>query len=513
MNLNENEKEKCLGNSEDCKTCSEPNCNQRAEFLECYSTEAKQNQNQVHTNPEINASSKTCFHYIDTCFVQVLANDTVIRECVKDYADQNDLSSNFLSENEVNNRTYHECSTPLCNDDVIEPTFCLSCIYSGDKNCSDPLQMEDHSHFREQCPLELTPSGCFHYRKGEVFVRRGCASQLEDKLRDQCESNDNECKICHGDECNNRKEFLRCFEDRPTVNGTQFGVTEQICRQYNDECFIHVTNDAVQRGCLSHFVGPIDAALNITTDCSIPESDICEKCAVPLCNGREIEDEHCIVCWSNEDDYSCIDNPNDSMRQKCPRAVKKLGCYLKLEENDVVASRNCMFQLDASDRNECNSTTNGSCKSCVGDTCNKQLSFRKCFECSSESDGDECMREPNKLNSRLCPSDADQCYIHVDQNGLVRRNCTGDELIASSDDCTLDEEHCLACSGWKCNKKVIKPEICLHCDSNVDSVCRSATFNQTDECRVSVQDHGCFHFIENKSNGQHRRGKILELIF
>lgn len=489
-----------MANGDNCKSCFENYCNQKSSFPTCYDTEAKEDQ--THTNLEINASPKICANYNDMCFVLVNKDETVIRGCIEEYAAQNDLSSNFLLESGISSRTYRVCSTPLCNDDQVEPLFCLSCNYNVDKNCSDPLQMEDYSKFRKKCSPELTPSGCYHFMRGELFTERGCMAELEESKRQKCESDDDECKICMGNECNNKKEFLRCFDQEPNADATSLPSTK-LCRRYNDKCFVHASNEEVQRGCLSHFIeSPV--SVEITADCLNMDSDVCETCSESLCNDRVIENEHCIVCASTVDDFTCIDNPTDAMLTKCPMAVKKLGCYFKLQ--DDIATRDCVFQLNTAERNECNQL-GAQCKTCTGDGCNKELKFQKCIDCSSENDGADCISIASKLNTRLCPNDADQCYTHI-QNGIVRRNCTGDNFIESVADCASDSEHCVSCSGWMCNRKVIEPEICLSCDSKSDPECASSMFNRTEECPISIFEDGCYHFIENKSDGRHKRGKF-----
>lgn len=488
--LDSREKPKCLTNDDDCKSCYENHCNRRIRFPQCYDTFSFQN----HTNLEINASPKTCTIYEDVCFVQV-NKETVIRGCVIDYAAKNDLSSDFLVESGASNRTYRECSTALCNDDKIEPVFCLKCDYRTDKNCRDPLRMTDPSNFRTKCPLELTKSGCYHFIKGELFTERGCLSELEEGQHMKCISDDDDCKMCHGDECNDKKEFLRCIEDEPS-DSTR---SEKLCKRYNDECFIHASNEEVRRGCLSHF----EANTNITTECGNSDLDICEKCSESLCNSREIEHEHCIVCSSIEGSRSCIDDPSDDMQQQCPLMVKKLGCFLKLDGN--IITRGCVGQLNWEDRIECNDL-DVSCKTCIGDGCNKNLKFQQCIECSStDVDGESCASINSTLKARQCPNDDDHCYTYI-QNEIVRRNCTGDDFIKSVDDCDSNPEHCVSCTGWMCNQKDVKPEICFSCDSNTDSNCKRLENKQAEECPLSVHEHGCYHLIEEKTDVHHLRG-------
>lgn len=89
------------------------------------------------------------------------------------------------------------------------------------------------------------------------------------------------------------------------------------CSSYTDECFVHVSNDTVVRGCLSE---------HQQYDCK--NSDLCDKCSnSDNCNNRIVDGEFCITCDS-EKDINCRNNVNVTMRKQCPLAVKRLGCYI-----------------------------------------------------------------------------------------------------------------------------------------------------------------------------------------
>lgn len=99
-----------MKNDETCKTCFGNACNQKSNFLKCFQS------NKNPRNLYGNILPKMCTKYDDKCFVQVIKGNITIRGCVEDFAIQNDLPSNFLS-NVENKHSYRICSEPQCNDD------------------------------------------------------------------------------------------------------------------------------------------------------------------------------------------------------------------------------------------------------------------------------------------------------------------------------------------------------------------------------------------------------------
>ncbi|XP_055308419.1 uncharacterized protein LOC129572481 [Sitodiplosis mosellana] len=491
-------KQKCLDNDDSCKTCTDPNCNSRANFSQCLVTD--EDQSSAWNNFQSLSSPKMCEKYDEKCFIQVIKEDTVIRGCVDTYAAQNDLPSNFLNAVE-NKRTYEICSGPLCNNKEVEPMYCMTCN-STDENCiEDPRRM----YLIKRCrPLEVDHSGCYHFDNGS-YVERGCIANLDEKQRAECESNSDECKKCLRNECNSKKQFLKCIW---SINEDVSRPSKQ-CRNYNDECFILVKNATVKRGCLSDWIDSPVPGIDILSDRR--NSDIYERCSLVNCNKREIEPEYCLVC-SSDDKIHCKYGPTAEMKQKCPMRVKKLGCYL--QEGDIV-KRGCVSEFSREERHAC---VNDTCKICKGDTCNAKRSFEVCKTCSSRND-EYCISKPWMASERICPNYMDQCYVHV-KKGIVQRNCIGEffvttlgECINSVEDCTKSE-YCLPCTGYKCNGNAITPEVCIVCDSHQNATCKSISMYQeqffTQECPLSVEPQGCYHFV-SKEDGRHIRGCVSQL--
>lgn len=190
------------------------------------------------------------------------------------------------------------------------------------------------------------------------------------------------------------------------------------------------------------------------------------------------------------------------MRQKCPLRVKKFGCYLL--EDDFV-KRGCVSHLQLGERYKCESASE-ICKMCSGDTCNIKRSFERCKTCSSKNDVN-CISKPWLSDDKTCPNYMDQCYVHV-KDGIVKRNCIGDDFIKSVEQCA-NSSHCTHCTGFNCNWNVILPEVCIVCDSNKNEACKTISNLEenhfTQECPISVQTQGCYHFVD-RYNRRHIRG-------
>ena len=86
-----------------------------------------------------------------------------------------------------------------------------------------------------------------------------------------------------------------------------------------DECYVHIDNDTVTRGCFAQAPAPIV--------CNNANADLCERCSDSAnCNNKLIDGEFCLTCDS-ENDPNCVENLNFTMRTQCKLAVRQRGCY------------------------------------------------------------------------------------------------------------------------------------------------------------------------------------------
>lgn len=487
QDLEKNLKKKCLANDDTCKICTDRECNSRSNFSECFVT--NEGQRKELANLKSSSSPQICTKYDDKCFTLVLAGVLVVRGCLYDL--QKNIPPNFLSAQ--SDKSFAVCSGRLCNDKVVEPSYCITCDSSNQKCIDDPYSMR----LRKQCKLlEINPSGCYHFDNG-TFIERGCILHLDEKRRSDCESDSDTCKKCVGNECNTKKKFLNCLSDVKN-NGTHH---QKVCRRYEDSCYILAKNDAIRRGCSSDLIDSPEFGFDFYSDGS--NRDIFQKCKTENCNSRQIESENCMVC-SSEDENQCKDNPTDDMMQKCPLRLRNQGCYLQLEG---ITKRGCVAELDIEDQNMCR-IGNSTCKICNGDYCNKKPSFEICKTCSSKDDVN-CINSPWASAEKTCPNYMDSCYTHV-ENGIVKRNCIGDDFVKSVEVCT-NSKHCKPCSGGdsRCNGEKVVPEICFACDSLKNPKCKTLSLYEqqffVEECPISIKKQGCYHYID-KNDQRHIRG-------
>ncbi|XP_055309662.1 uncharacterized protein LOC129573299 [Sitodiplosis mosellana] len=481
----------CLQQSEICKMCIGKNCNSMTEFRRCYFDRGEKPA-AVWTK-----GRRTCKKFDDKCFTLVNENETVIKGCLSDFTEKNNVSIDFYAKN-YNASVYQECSSTLCNSDDIEPLWCIGCDSRLNQTC-----FSSAFAIRQRCPLEVISSGCYHHYDGK-HVKRGCIAHLDKEERVQCESDSDECKKCFRKQCNREIFFLHCITTNP-MNASDS--QSKLCRRYTDECFTHVSNETVRKGCISDIIDSKNDGINIDIkDCD--NDEICVKCSGDdNCNGGQVKHEQCIVC-STATKKDCR-YYTKGLEKECPLTAKRLGCYLNVDENDVV-ERGCMSQLLPEKRKYCRAS-NGTCKSCMGENCNEKRHFQTCNICDSEVDGENCLSAPWQLERKVCPNYLDHCYTHL-ENGRVRRNCIGDKTVPDVDICEFYKANCKHCTnGYGCNDEIIVNESCVSCSSTIDPTCATnITFAVFEECPLSINSNRCYHMI-NATTGEHRRGCLEKL--
>ena len=359
--------------------------------------------------------------------------------------------------------------------------------------------MNSTLHEKKQCSLELHSSGCYHF-EGD-HVERGCIVDLDEEKRKLCESDSETCKRCIGTECNSKPFFQKCLTtDRENLNSTY----TSMCKRYTDECFIHIQENNMRRGCMSDLIETPIEGVDLVEDCK--NDEICETCSDRNnCNDREIEREDCLVC-SWESGLNCKFYPELLEGEQCPLALKPIGCYM-WDNGPLQAERGCMSSLDSKRRNDCKGPSD-SCKMCFGNKCNQKRNFQTCVDCNSQIDGENCIHYAPSTSSRVCENYLGECYTLI-ENGYVIRDCTGDETVPDADACKENPQNCKLCSNkGNCNDESVISLTCISCDSESDPTCATnTTFNQFVTCPLSIHKPSCYHSID--SDGRHRRGELF----
>lgn len=483
-----------MANDDTCKRCFANDCNNKIAFAECVVTEGEVD---IAYKPAfidfVKMKPKVCQDYNDKCFILLTERGNVIRDCFKEYVERNELPITFLTD-KYKESVFEVCREPLCNNHVIQKTQCITCDSRSDNNCFNTTLAS-----QQLCPLEVKAPRCFHF-EGD-YIQRGCMAHLDVEKRKLCESNSDNCKKCTGNACNSRSHFQTCL-----TNSKYNQTNSKLCTEYSDECFLRVSGDSVQRGCMNDLL-KIDATETLP-DCN--KYTNCEKCSgTSNCNDRQIEMEYCVECSTRGEiaTWGCIQFPNDAMSKRCPLNLNKMGCYLWNDIGNV--DRGCMSRLDVEQQRKCE-RNNKECKVCQGDNCNLKIYFQTCFECNSSVDGEDCAHLPSNTRTRTCQGYYNSCYMHL-ENGVVTRNCTGDDTVASDEECEKNPDACQLCSNSDvCNNKPIEKFTCVSCNSTDDVNCGSTVtadsfrYYVNETCPLSIQPQTCYHY----SNGMHQRGEL-----
>lgn len=273
---------------------------------------------------------------------------------------------------------------------------------------------------------------------------------------------------------------MECIRSANSVNS-------QVCRNYLDECFVHVRNNVIVRGCLQQ--NP-----NLASDCL--NRDICEACdSTENCNDQIVDGEFCITCDSQLDP-NCIDNVNFTMRTQCSLTVAGMGCYLFDDGGDII-KRGCLSDLIPEEVSMCRQQ--GSfCKTCEGNDCNSQLQYQRCLSCDSMTNPD-CLVPNDNVPSSVCRAYIDTCITHFENNRAIR-GCSsnrGDLQLSCGNDTSL----CNTCdTGFNCNNDNIEDEFCITCDSEIDAQCKNnPNIAMAQQCGADVKLNkmGCYLFDDS----------------
>lgn len=169
---------------------------------------------------------------------------------------------------------------------------------------------------------------CFHQ------FRLGCTNLLTKLQKESCERNGDQCKICSGDNCNTRPSFERCYNCDSTKYPNCFTNLEKthskICKDYDDECFTHIGDSDIVRGCLK------EQNFRFQSICRNNNENKCATCTTKEglgCNEQKLNIEYCAHC-NSEKDENCRDQPESFKDRLCSKfalfdqPAPKEGCYM-----------------------------------------------------------------------------------------------------------------------------------------------------------------------------------------
>lgn len=294
----------CGQNTEYCKTCEGELCNNRKKFARCISRDSSLDGQLSY--------SKQCVKYDDACVLHIFNSAVLRRGCLSELATSITTFIDLASDCETSINC-EKCDEVNCNDRVVEIDNCTVCSSINDPEClSNPT-----TEMTQICPLNLHRLGCYRKEVDEV-VTRGCVFNLSPEERVQCTDKENNvCKPCIGNACNSKVQFQRCVECNSETDGVDCQIKpnsmpDKICNDYMANCFTHIGNGIVSRGCADDSI--VSYASNDMENYSLCETD--------KCNALPIKNEVCISCDSNMDE-NCVFDSNSSWQEHLQRMTKE----------------------------------------------------------------------------------------------------------------------------------------------------------------------------------------------
>lgn len=314
-------------------------------------------------------------------------------------------------------------------------------------------------------------------------------TDIDAEMQEICRNEGEACKTCMGNDCNLRKMFQRCVQCDSRVGNPKkcmeriWSGKEKVCKDYYGECYTHIENDVVRRGCIGDDVVPE------AKDCSNPSK--CEKCSGQrACNEYEVVQERCLTCDS-ANDKSC--QTNATLSVPCPLMITPMGCYHSIDSKTKATKRGCIANLSEEENRKYDENKFEN-KKCLGENCNSKKSFGKCIFCDSYDDPN-CATAPNSSNSKTCERYDDDCFSFIHKYGVIR-GCLGDNTQDIISKCRSNLDKCEICESngdFECNNSTVTPETCFECDSENGNCSNPADDFIETWCNVlNATSEGCY---------------------
>lgn len=129
------QKERCERNEDECKICTEDNCNKKSSFERCFHCNSTRDSTCLTALAP--TKSKICKNYDDECYTRIGDFD-IERGCL---ANQNIYLQNKCRSNKNKCSTCHTNQSLGCNDHKIEMEYCAHCNSEDSENCRDKPEL------------------------------------------------------------------------------------------------------------------------------------------------------------------------------------------------------------------------------------------------------------------------------------------------------------------------------------------------------------------------------------
>lgn len=325
-------------------------------------------------------------------------------------------------------------------------------------------------------------------------VRRGCVSHLERDEQLHC-ATQTTCKTCQGDNCNERREFQRCFkcgflyDDANCADNTTAAMQSDTCNLYENSCSTYIlTSGSTVRGC--------------TRDLRNLNEVQRTECTGNDCNGAIFPADRlrCHQCAGAE----CSDQLADGTATACRHYRPDDQCYGYLDANNHM-SRGCLSDTD--DRRKQCDAADALCVRCTTAGCNAEASYREptlsCVKCAGTA---ACEWAWDREDAESCRKPVaygrnETCYT-MHSAARTQRGCTNDLLAETAEPVPVpvaacpEGSKCSWCDGFACNGQNAVWQMCQVCNSSAagQSVCADTDLiGFTEECPATkYAERGCF---------------------
>ncbi|XP_055308420.1 uncharacterized protein LOC129572482 [Sitodiplosis mosellana] len=501
--LKGDQRKNCESNSETCKTCTGYDCNKKMGFISCVTQDTTQN---------VNINSTLCRRYGNRCYIHVV-RENVRRGCLDDIVGEPDTQLDIVSDCRNNQDICQSCTGNLCNSRPVSEEYCFSC--HSPRVMNDNCQYAPLPYMKLKCPLSLRRLGCYLW-KDNLFVERGCVSELDPESRHLCQtpSTNTTCKMCKGDGCNEKTSFQTCIDSSSETDencldckGGVINMKTSQCANYLSQCYTHVKNGIVTRGCTDSFE---DTPENCASD---PEH--CLLCSKFLCNQEAVHRDICMSCDSDT-------NPNcrltsnitgESLFTENSLSIINKGCFHFVDEKTDRHIRGHVSQL-SNDELKQYSGRDSEFRICKGANCNVNPFLPKCIVCDSTEDLN-CAINPGPSHIQVCPKYESECFTLINEHNIIR-GCLDDSDFGKSIKFEMGIPHgksdvCSTATGPGCNNVKLNAQKCIECYTITDPRCRTNPELMEDKiCHKfrSTKHSGCYLRIEGD---EVNRGCIQDL--
>lgn len=155
-------------------------------------------------------------------------------------------------------------------------------------------------------------------------------------------------------------------------------------------------------------------------------------------------------------------------RKVCKKYVVGDSCYSVMIFNQIY--RGCLSDDDAGS-NVC--LQSGKCQQCLVRNCNtapaQKAASLSCVKCKGADKESDCSWGYDTEVAEVCVNsvllgDFESCYRKQDENGVVQRGCSLDEVAV----CQGNNADCETCSSAACNRNTYNKHKCYQCHSSVE---------------------------------------------